>query len=106
MVAVSLVIGLAWEHLFQEAINSVVQMGATQQAAKWLKVLFSFVLVLVVLPAWMVYIVPKHNDELIEEYGDSIENLSICHVFGNCCDVDEEEGGEDEYEEAEEEDYE
>lgn len=106
MIAVSLVIGLAWEHLFQEAIQSVSDMATTQKAFNWLKLLFSFLLVILVLPAWMVYIVPKHNDELIEEYGGSVANLSICHAFGNCCDADEEEGGEDEYEEVEEEEYE
>jgi len=101
MTAVALVVGLSWEHLFDAAIEEVAEMAEAEHGKQWLKVLMSFVLVLMVLPAWMVYILPKHNDEMIEKYAG--KQLSVFKCCGDCCDTDDEEEGYDYADETEEE---
>jgi len=87
LTAVSLLVGLSWEHLFDTAIEQVAEMAEMKKGQQLIKVLISFLLVLVVLPAWMVFILPKHNDELIEKYQG--KQLSVFACCGDCADSDE-----------------
>jgi len=104
MTAVALVVALSWEHLFDTAIEEVAGIADSEEGKQWLKVLMSFLLVLVVLPAWMVYILPKHNDELKNKYAN--KQLSIFASCGDCCDTDDDDEGYDYDENENEEDYE
>jgi len=94
MTAVALVFGLSWEHLFDTAIEEAAEMAKSEKAAQWLKIAFSLVLVIVVTPAWMVYVLPKHNEELIEQLEG--KHLTPFNCLGDCFDTDDEGGSEGE----------
>merc|ERR1719238_794750 len=64
--AIGLLIGLCWEQTFDVAVETIVEMHHDKGIIFQDCVLFgmSLCLVLVVLPAWMVYILPKTDEEL------------------------------------------
>jgi len=84
--AVALTVGLSWEHVFDAALE-----GASKYAGEGHEYFESFltlVLVVVVLPAWVVYILPKHDDELKKLY--SYKRLNCCAVCCDCTMCDDE----------------
>jgi len=61
---VGLVIGLSWEKSFALAIGAI---AIKARQPLWFRDLFDFALVVVVLPAWCLYIIPLAHTELIVE---------------------------------------
>jgi len=90
--AVGLLLGLSWEHVFDAAIEGVEPYfpeTETPRDASLLLSLFTLVLVLIVFPAWAVYILPKGN-------GKADEGLSPLTAFCDCSNDDEEESEDEE----------
>lgn len=66
--AVGLMVGFSWEKAFDCAADGVGDLELFGGAdRKLLKALFSLGLLIIVFPAWMVYILPKSDSELKEE---------------------------------------
>jgi len=89
--AVGLYLGLSWEHVFDVALEGIEPSFPEPHRGLQLGV-FTLVLVLFVFPAWVVYIVPKHDESLTVAGPDGISPLT---AFCDC------EGGEDESEDEE-----
>lgn len=77
--AIGLMVGLSWEKTFDAASEGVAEMDLFAGVNReYLKVFLSLGLLLIVLPAWMVYILPKSDGELRK-----MEKLRVCAM---CCD--------------------
>jgi len=96
--AIALMVGLSWEAVFSAGVEGISLFGATDEQEHTITFGCSLLLLLIVLPAWVVHILPKHNKELIEEYQGVA--LKPWHAFCDCemCEDD------DEYEDVDEED--
>jgi hypothetical protein len=74
--AVGLLLGLAWEHVFDAAVESLEPKFPEEK--NWLYLaLFTLALVLFVFPAWAVYILPKAN-------GETSDGLTPLTAFCDC----------------------
>jgi len=97
MTALGLALGLSWEGTFDACLESASELVEEEMRQKFTFAV-TFVLLLVVFPAWVAYILPKHDSELKEEYkGVKLHPWVAC---GDCCP----EGDDDEdYDEVDEE---
>jgi len=92
--AVGLAVGLSWEHLFDRALEDAGEFVEGEHAHELWVVFLTFVLVLIVFPAWAVYMLPQHDPELRQEYGKQV--LSPHQAYCDCSgDVDDEEAREE-----------
>jgi len=89
--AVGLLLGLAWEHVFDAALEGVEPLFPEKQS-RWLLCLFTLVLVLFVFPAWVVYILPKSKDFK----GTAKDGLAPLTAFCDCGGDSEEESEDEE----------
>jgi NADH:ubiquinone oxidoreductase subunit 3 (subunit A) len=98
--AIGLLLGLAWEHVFDAALEGAEPLLPKENKSISLAFI-TFVLVLIVFPAWVVYIVPKHD--LGASTKVSGRELTPLHAFCDCGgnEVQEEELSEDEEEDEE-----
>merc|ERR1719271_1299498 len=88
--AVGLAVGLSWEHLFDRALEDAGEFVEGARAHELWVAFLTFVLVLIVFPAWAVYMLPQHDPELRQEYGKQV--LSPHQAYCDCSgDVDDEE---------------
>jgi hypothetical protein len=88
--AVGLAVGLSWEHLFDRALEDAGEFVEGARAHELWVAFLTFVLVLIVFPAWTVYMLPQHDPELRQEYGK--QNLHPHQAYCDCSgDVDDEE---------------
>jgi len=87
--AISLAVGLGWEHLFATALEDAGEFVEDPVKKKLFVSFITLALVAVVFPAWTVYMLPKHDPELLEEY-DNV-TLRPLQAFTDCEDVDEDE---------------
>jgi len=89
--AVGLAVGFSWEKTFDSAVDGVSH-GAWLGQSDSDKLLFSVFLLLVVFPAWMVYVLPKADEDLRKEFAG--KKLELATIFCGIQDVaDEEEQG-------------
>lgn len=79
-----LAVGSSWEKTFDAGVDRLEVFGLNE--AK--KTLITICLVVIVFPAWMVYILPKADDELKKEIKTSPPVWAIC-CDHNPCDEDE-----------------
>lgn len=87
LTGLGLVLGSSWEKTFDASIDSLDQFGLGDAQ----KTLISFSLVAVVFPAWLVYILPKGDDDLKKEYkGKSPPIWAVC-CDAKFCEDDEDE---------------
>jgi len=98
--SVGLMLGLAWEHVFDAALEGVVpfiqkleEKKPTPGGTSIAMALLTFGLVLTVFPAWVVYIVPKAEPELFTPY------MTPLAAFCDCERAEEDESEEEEEEE-------
>jgi len=87
--AISLAVGLGWEHLFDTALEDAGEFVEDPTRKKLFVSLITLALVAVVFPAWTVYMLPKHDPELLEEYAGV--TLRPFQAFSDCDGGDEEE---------------
>lgn len=87
--AISLAVGLGWEKLFDTALEGAGEFVEDPIKKKLFVSFITLALVAVVFPAWTVYMLPKHDPELREEYGT--ETLRPFQACTDCEGVDEEE---------------
>lgn len=85
--AVSLVVGLSWEHLFDVALEMCGKFATHDQGQRWLTVALTFGLIIVIFPVWMAFMLPKHDEELKEEYKN--KDVSLFASCGDCFSDDE-----------------
>lgn len=97
MTALGLALGLSWEGCFDAALESASKSDWVEKEMRQKFTFFVTVALLVVaFPAWVAYILPKHDSELKEEYkGQKL------HPWVACCDCNPQE--EDDYDEVDEE---
>jgi len=98
--AIALTVGLSWEHTFDAALEGVgcVARSTTHKYSEVLFVVFlTIIFAVVVTPAWVVYILPKHDEDLMKDPYYQNVRLPLSAV---CCDLDDDE--EYEYEMTEE----
>jgi len=86
--AVALAVGLSWEHLFDRALEEAGELVEGSTAQKIWMVFLTFVLVLIVFPAWTVYMLPQHDPELKKEYKG--KRIAPWQAYCDCpCDDDD-----------------
>lgn len=104
MTAIGIAVGLSWEVLFHRALEDVGEYMAEGPSRHVWTSLFSLLLVVIVAPAWVVYVVSKHDKHFKKEY--SKKRLAPWQACCDCpCDdySDKEGDDTDTYEEYDEE---
>lgn len=105
---IGLAVGLSWEKVFDASMDGFSdyvskQEGGNEKGAKIIEILFMVVVILVVVPAWQVYILPKADDGLQKKMSNALSQGSL-PLRAFCCDedlYDDYDGIEDDEEEEE-----
>jgi hypothetical protein len=91
--AVALTVGLAWEKVFDAAMDGfadkISAKGETETKGRMMVILMTLTVVLVVAPAWMLYIMPKDpdSDNVRAKYSKALADGPF-PISAFCCDED------------------
>jgi len=81
IVALGLLVGISWEGTFGHAVTEI-GLGFSTDNAVLVKNLLAISLVVVVVPAWRLYIVPRTEPEVMAYFGGKLPPLSaLCHAW-------------------------